>query len=599
MGKTKLLQWLLCILLVTSLVPVRADDATSQMFGDQTDGLPAAFGDFNSDELTDLFVIRNDGKLLEILLGQDKEPPMYRRASGLACHFGGRHITSVVPGDFNGDALMDVMVTVLDENRQFNDVVIIMGDMNRLMCKNNTDYLFKTIGQPLAIDYNKDMVIDLFGLNDEGRRTFWVFSKNNSQPEAKYMTRKRDFDGDIRHPHSHAYLDLNNDNLADLYITTNKSFEVWRGAEDMEGFVPLETIPLPPNIDRYSVIGQTVFLDVESKGTLDHLVPVCYDDKCKNSTILVYSSESWINLNVVFNEPGSSKFWQFPTRTSQPYTETITLRAGDFDMDGYPDLMTTLTTTEREFKSFFLKNVPCTSCSKYSRTFEIQWKELIPYNNNTVMGVFYDFQQDGVLDVIFVHYTQQNLYTVSAYKNTVNYDANFIKVMVVTGLSNKVRQSNIDGTLRKSGTVYGTNLPGPKILYATTTQEGDPRNAVATQMPQSAYFSLNLPYTIFGLGRTPNFIESLTVQVYGRQRDWSQLIPNSQMVVIPWPIYNPSRWKVQLFVTPSKLIFQSVLALAATCIVIALIIAILYWKERKEDHLEKLQEAHRFHFDAM
>jgi integrin alpha FG-GAP repeat containing protein 1 len=88
-------------------------------------------------------------------------------------------------------------------------------------------------------------------------------------------------------------------------------------------------------------------------------------------------------------------------------------------------------------------------------------------------------------------------------------------------------------------------------------------------------------------------------QVGGKSREWPQIIPNSQMVVIPNPIAEPSRWKAQLFVTPSKLILLSAAALTGTCGLITAIIIGLYWKERREDKIEKLQEAHRFHFDAM
>lgn len=39
-----------------------ASDITNLVFGNNRDGMPAAFGDFNSDELTDVFVVR--GKYL-------------------------------------------------------------------------------------------------------------------------------------------------------------------------------------------------------------------------------------------------------------------------------------------------------------------------------------------------------------------------------------------------------------------------------------------------------------------------------------------------------------------------------------------------------
>lgn len=146
---------------------------------------------------------------------------------------------------------------------------------------------------------------------------------------------------------------------------------------------------------------------------------------------------------------------------------------------------------------------------------------------------------------------------------------------------------------------YGTNLPGPRITYTTTTQEGDLQHGSSVQLPQSAYFAMQLPYTIFGLGRTPNFVDSLMVGLSDKSKTWTQLIPNSQIIVIPRPIDDPQRWKAQLFVTPSKLILMSVIALGATCFVIMLIIFGLYIKEKREDRQEKLQEAQRFHFDAM
>lgn len=584
--------WLTCLLLVISLNTVSADDATSQVFGDRTDGLPAAFGDFNSDELTDMFVIQ-DTNTLQILLGSDKEPTMHA-APDLKCKFD-RHLTSVVPGDFDGDALMDVMVTLMDQNDSYH-IVILWGDKEKIKC--NQDTLFKTTGQPLAIDYNKDMIIDLFGLDENKARSFWVFNGNGTFVK-KPMREVDGFKNVTRYPHSHAFLDLNDDDLADLYITTEENFEIWYGnKESLEGYSPNKTIPFPVPKSAQNRIGQTVFLDLELKGELDHVLPVCFDPSCTDSRIFVRSNNTWHDLQIDFKEPGTANTWHFAATANHPYTETITLRPGDFNMDGYPDLMVTLV-SEKNIKSFFLENVGCKSlgCSRFSRTFEVQWTRFGSFNNNTVLGVFYDFHQDGVLDIIFVQ-NKGKMYNVSAFVNPDKYDANFVKVMVVTGLTNPTRPL-IAGPLRKFARSYGTNLPGPKVLYETTTQEGDPRKAVATQMPQSAHFSLNLPYVIFGLGRTPNFIDTLTVQVYGKDRDWTQLIPNSQMVVIPYPITEPYKWKVQLFVTPSKLIVQSVLALLATCIVISFIIAALYWKERKEDHLEKLQEAHRFHFDAM
>lgn len=103
-------------------------------------------------------------------------------------------------------------------------------------------------------------------------------------------------------------------------------------------------------------------------------------------------------------------------------------------------------------------------------------------------------------------------------------------------------------------------------------------------MAQSAYFALQLPYSIFGLDRTPNFVETLNVGLLGYSKSWTQIIPNSQIVVIPSPPDDPSHWRAQLFVTPSKLILKSVFVLTAIIIVLVGFVIYFYWKEKKEGH---------------
>jgi hypothetical protein len=124
--------------------------------------------------------------------------------------------------------------------------------------------------------------------------------------------------------------------------------------------------------------------------------------------------------------------------------ETITLRGGDFNMDGYPDLIVTLikTSGNKQTQTFLLENVPCVSrtCGLLTRTFSVKWKALMPFTNGTVMGSFYDFYQDGILDVVLVE-KKDDKYRPLAFRNTLDYDANFVKVIVLTGLTNKFSPS--------------------------------------------------------------------------------------------------------------------------------------------------------------
>ncbi|CAK9828791.1 T-cell immunomodulatory protein [Anthophora retusa] len=592
---------LIIVQVVAAAITVRCSDITPAVFGNVLDGMPAAFGDFNSDELTDVFMLRKNGTTVEIFLAAEQEP-LLRPSSDLSCTFR-RMVVGVVPGDFDGDVFMDVLVITYDKETQLSHGYVLWGGNGRLNCTNEDHPLINMTGQPLALDYNQDMIIDLFGLDANKRRTFWIFDQSRGRPKSVPMKTTREGGGPlprIGQPHSNAYLDLNNDFLADLVVTTTKYFEIWLGIGN--GFEFREAILFPYNItleeNFKGVIGQALYLDVELTGKMDLLLPLCFDDACTNSTIMMFS-DRWYNLQVNFRD-GDNVLWGFVNPDGQRYTDTITLRGGDFNMDGYPDLLATLkSTNSKQKRSYLLKNVACDSCVGFARKFEVKWQALNPFQNETAMAVFYDFYQDGILDVILVEVDKNsNIYRTAAFKNSLDYDANFVKVMVLTGRNNSMYPIS-PGSLGKKKRTYGTNLPGPSIAYRTTTQDGSPRNAIAAQLPQSAHFSLNLPYTTFGLGRTPNFVDALTIGVAGRSREWPQIIPNSQMVVIPNPILEPSRWKAQLFVTPSKLILLSAAALTGTCGLISLIIVALYWKERREDKIEKLQEAHRFPFDAM
>ena len=157
---------------------------------------------------------------------------------------------------------------------------------------------------------------------------------------------------------------------------------------------------------------------------------------------------------------------------------------------------------------------------------------------------------------------------------------------------------------------YGTNQPGVAISYTITTVTDDTQQSMTTQLSQSAHMALQLPYSVFGLGRNWNFVDTLNVGIPHKNsnksthtedytRTFTQIIPNSQVIVIPYPLDEPNLWINKLFITPSKALKMTAGALIATCLFVICIIAILHYQERKQDRREKLQESQRFHFDAM
>jgi integrin alpha FG-GAP repeat containing protein 1 len=192
------------------------------VFGYYVQGQPAAFGDFDSDELTDMFVLKDQGRSIEIMFGSNVEP-FLKPGTQTKCKFNKHQITSVVPGDFNGDALMDLLVTVKNitasgafsnwfkGNQQNNDldVHILWGGLNVLACPNEDKPLFTIVDQPLVINYDTNMIVDLFGVkkmsNGTTQRMFWLFNSTGNFTE---MAMENYSSEPIRIPQSHGFVDI-------------------------------------------------------------------------------------------------------------------------------------------------------------------------------------------------------------------------------------------------------------------------------------------------------------------------------------------------------------------------------------------------------
>lgn len=158
---------------------------------------------------------------------------------------------------------------------------------------------------------------------------------------------------------------------------------------------------------------------------------------------------------------------------------------------------------------------------------------------------------------------------------------------------------------------FGTNQPGPSMKYTILSAAGEKQMSCATQLTQSSHFALQLPFTIMGLGRNWNFIDSMEMGIplqrvnSSHNEDsvlkahFTQIIPNSQIKIIPFPIDQPELWITKLLITPSKAMLLTAGSLIATCLFVAGIIAVLHYREKQVDKRERRQEAQKFHFDAM
>uniref|UniRef100_A0A8C3G0W9 Integrin alpha FG-GAP repeat containing 1 n=1 Tax=Cyclopterus lumpus TaxID=8103 RepID=A0A8C3G0W9_CYCLU len=563
-------------------------DVTAELFGAENYGTVAAFGDFYADKQTDMFIIRGQSELVIFLA--DSKTPYFKPKINITKDIFPRDtvLTSVVPGDYDGDSQMDVLLTAQLHKSKMTTVFIFWGN-NQTLDMSQWLMLNKTFtDQPLVMDFNGDMIPDIFGVTDSAPPLYTEVSFKSLWQKALNSS------VNMRIPHSNAFIDLNKD------LTAGESTGVLRNSTPEQIRVILMII-FQSNIVASQPNSLCLFL-ADGDGYQDHLLPVCLDDTCHHSAIYMAKSGSKEWVPVLLDFQWRETIWSFDLKKLSP---PVALHFGDYNLDGFPDALVVLHNTSGSGQqAFLLENVPCNnaSCHSVGRMFYIHWDQAdLGAIQNAVIATFFDIYEDGILDMLVLSQAEgKSDLIIHALKNNYEADAYFVKVMG-NGLSG-LCFNNCPDNIKP----FGVNQPGPYVMYTTTDSNGNLKNASAGQLSQSAHFSLQLPYTVLGLGRSANFLDHLFVGIPRpsgeteiRKKEWTAIIPNSQLIVIPFPNNQPRSWSAKLYLTPSNSVLLTAVALIGVCVFILGIIGILHWREKKADDREKRQEAHRFHFDAM
>ena len=77
---------------------------------------------------------------------------------------------------------------------------------------------------------------------------------------------------------------------------------------------------------------------------------------------------------------------------------------------------------------------------------------------------------------------------------------------------------------------------------------------------------------------------------------WVTIIPNSQLIIFPYPPDDPASWTMELFISPSSRLLWVGVSLAVACALLLGLIAFFHWRELKQDERDKKQTEHLFAF---
>ncbi|CAF1075834.1 unnamed protein product [Adineta ricciae] len=564
-----------------------------------SDCIPFAFGDFNADKIVDIFCRNIQGDTIRVMLNNDRTP-----TSKVQCN-------ATIPGvvydalaaDYDGDSKLDlfVMYKIRPDETVYRGG-FLWGDRETFSNLQSINYYFQTI--PTTVDINGDSYVDLLGMISDDYVNYkpgcLIFHNRTVSSFAQF----NNLDNLLPNA-TQAVVDFNNDLIADLFLTINHKnkpkFRVY--ALPLIDMKLLSEYDPPPGVAIYHL---STFADIDADGILEHLLPVCMNSDCSDSQIYVRDNDQWSLLPIKFGGD-----LRFPLKNDLPAPFDripISLKIADYNLDGYPDMIAVMEQNSVNATiPILLQNQACNSDNNlhctYNRTFTLRTDETdLLFTDNATLAVFFDVLENGYPDVLVLQTHSSNDYELIGFQNSLVQDVHFIKVMVLSSFS-------CDTCSHQKRLPYGNNQPGQSIKMETiTTIDGIKDSWIqlsAVQMSQAGQLTLELPYVIIGLGATPNFVEKLTVAVppNGQSvkliRTYTQMIPNSQIVIIPSPLTNPDKWHSELFVTPSRMIIHTGIALGVTLLVITIVLAVFQYREKIQDDRERKLQSQRFHYDAL
>jgi len=287
-------------------------------------------------------------------------------------------------------------------------------------------------------------------------------------------------------------------------------------------------------------------------------------------------------------------FW---VQENQP----LTIRVGDYNLDGYPDLLIPTNNTIQLWKNIPNPVQPVNDPLYPTRSFVLQTDGATSLMEitNPLTATFFDLDETGILDIIVVSSNISNAnysdYFPTAFMNSYFIDAFFLKTMGLNGVCPAFCDTNPKFPNPKP---YGVNFPGAVMKFTVTTLDGKLYPAIGSQLSQSAYNALLTPYCSYGLGRTSNYVENLFLGVplndpKGYTQMWTPIIPNSQVVAFPYPRTTPLQWTLELTVAPSRITLWILVALLSALVLNLIVIGIFQLREKRLDDKDEKSQAQK------
>lgn len=568
------------------------------------DGQIVALGDWNSDSAIDLFILSKDKRTVTLYLWDHAQFTFVPYPSSITVPQD-KTIVNVIPADFNYDGRLDILTVMEGSVKNELEMLLWLGKLDGGIDSSPKEVPPAYVSEPFSVDFTGDMHTDLIAHSSSTRSTLSVWKNRLSYPNSTSAFEIEDaiLSSDsspsctLANPHSSAFIDLDGDCLADVFLVCKDSsnhltYQIWTASRSSEEpkYVLARHGSLPPNsgplsfadMDRDGTI-DVVFPSCDSKNgpcyiniTYNKQVPLCSDTRkdwfgvgpggttLRNSTLSCRDAEA----NLCTPDPGFSfdftiredneQLSRIPLSSITPDQQLlhdgdipITLTLGDYNRDGYPDIaaitvpsmktskrthLRLLTSVGCDAKGKLRPGCPTSATSKSRhRTFEMvrTGVEAIETIGDAMKVSFFDIDEDGSLDLLV---QRGNAKAMDLSVTFIQNNFFYDAFFLKAMTSNGACSSYCEKETRYRP--WGVNYGGASYKFTVLDTDGIRRAQQVGQLQQTAYKSMQLPYAYFGLGRTNNYVESLFVGTTRRRAtnfiELEGVIPNSQVVILPW-----------------------------------------------------------------
>ncbi|GAK62023.1 t-cell immunomodulatory protein [Moesziomyces antarcticus] len=269
---------------------------------DQINGQIATWGDWNGDQFLDAIVVDADRSTASIHVWDHSDFGFKRSPAATIQTAAGQKISNVVAADINYDGRLDLLVMSQNPASTSKELSmqVFLGEEDGSGFKTTPlSSPSSTLAQPISIDASGDMQMDLLGIpfSDTpaaGRnasdlkiwRNLLVDLSNSTEAfdiaDAPLLNADAAPACKLANPHSSAFVDLNGDCLADLFLVCSEesflssklTYQIWTAVKpnskgEGSGFKLASSGDLPPGTGALS------FGDVDRDGTIDVIFPTC------------------------------------------------------------------------------------------------------------------------------------------------------------------------------------------------------------------------------------------------------------------------------------------------------------------------------------